>query len=114
MHYSSSLNLCGIPTGNNMATRKTINVEDVKAWANTNLSLAPRGAGNDAYVETDRAWRQGVMTMLENVLMSTDNYRGFRYLAIDEVPTGCTPGIRRDRGEEKKFENTDNTRVRYF
>ena len=114
MHYSSSLNLCGIPTGNNMATRKTINVEDVKEWANTNLSLAPMGAGNDEYVETDRAWRQGVMTMLENVLMSTDNYKGFRYLALDEVPTGCAPGIRRDRGQEKQFENTDNTRVRYF
>ena len=73
-----------------------------------------RMVSNNEYAETDRAWRQGVMSMLENVLMSTDNYKGFRYLAIDEVPTGCTPGIRRDRGEEKKFENTDNTRVRYF
>jgi hypothetical protein len=54
------------------------------------------------------------MVMIEAVLMDTDNYNGYRYLAIDEVPTGCTPGIRRDRGEEKKFENTDRTRVRYF
>jgi hypothetical protein len=90
-----------------------MNVEDVKEWANTNLSLAPRGTRTE-YVAVDRAWRQGVMTMLENVLMSTDNYKGFRYLALDEVPTGCTPGIRRDRGEEKQFENTDDTRVRYF
>jgi hypothetical protein len=96
-----------------MARRKTMNVEDVKEWANTNLSLAPRGTRTE-YVAVDRAWRQGVMTMLENVLMSTDNYKGFRYLALDEVPTGCTPGIRRDRGEEKQFENTDDTRVRYF
>ena len=44
----------------------------------------------------------------------TDNYKGYRYLAIDEVPTGCVPGIRRDRGEEKQFDNTDRTRVRYF
>jgi len=97
-----------------MARRKTMNVEDVKEWANTNLSLAPRGTGTGHYVAADRAWRQGVMTMLENVLMSTDNYKGFRYLALDEVPTGCIPGIRRDRGEEKQFENTDDTRVRYF
>jgi len=96
-----------------MARRKTMNVEDVKEWANTNLSLAPRGTRTE-YVAVDRAWRQGVMTMLENVLMSTDNYKGFRYLALDEVPTGCIPGIRRDRGEEKQFENTDDTRVRYF
>ena len=86
-------------------TRKTINVEEVKDWANQQL---------EATDSVDCAWRQGVMTMLENVLMSTDNYKGFRYLAVDEVPTGCRPGIRRDRGQEKQFDNTDDTRVRYF
>ena len=109
-----------------MASRKTMNVEDVKAWANTNLSLAPRGTGNGDYVEVDRAWRQGVMTMLENILMSTDNYKGFRYLREDEVPEKALPGIRETESgfgksiEELediqfgRFENTDRTRVRYF
>ena len=86
-------------------TRKTINVQEVKDWANDVLESTD---------SVDCAWRQGVMTMLENVLMSTDNYKGFRYLALDEVPQGRMPGIRRDRGQEKQFDNTDNTRVRYF
>ena len=85
--------------------RKTINVQEVKDWANQQFESTD---------SVDCAWRHGVMTMLENVLMSTDNYKGFRYLALDEVPQGRMPGIRRDRGQEKQFDNTDNTRVRYF
>ena len=98
-------------------TRKTINVEEVKDWANQQL---------EATDSVDCAWRQGVMTMLENILMSTDNYKGFRYLSLDEVPAGRMPGIRETESgfgksiEELeeiqfgKFKNTDRTRVRYF
>ena len=91
-----------------MASRKTIEVEVVKGWANQQLEMADV-AGNNPKI-----YRHGIMNMIENVLMSTGNYKGFRYLALNEVPEGAMPGIRRDRGEEKKFDNTDNTRVRYF
>ena len=98
-----------------MARRKTMNVEDIKNYANHQLSTSIRyERKKDSLENIDAEYRKGVMAMIEAVLFETDNYKGYRYLAVDEVPTGCTPGIRRDRGEEKKFENTDNTRVRYF
>ena len=98
-----------------MASRKTIEVEKVKGIANRALEASMRWSETDnKYVPVDRYWRQGVMLMVEKVLMESNNYKGFRYLALNEVPEGAMPGIRRDRGEEKKFDNTDNTRVRYF
>ena len=91
-----------------MASRKTIDVEVVKEWANQQLELADM-AGNNPKI-----YRHGIMNMIENVLMSTGNYKGFRYLGVDEVPEGCTPGVRRDRDADNLFDNADNTRVRYF
>ena len=98
-----------------MARRKTMNVEDLKDFANNQLACSIRYERQKEGLESiDAEFRKGVMAMIEAVLMDTDNYKGYRYLAIDEVPTGCTPGIRRDRGVEEQFEGTDNTRVRYF
>ena len=96
-----------------MASRKTINVENVKGMANRALEASMRWSAEEAkYVDVDRYWRQGVMTMIEQVLMDSDNYKGFCYLDINEVPQESKPGIRREK--EDQFENTDNTRVRYF
>tara|TARA_B100000809_G_C14630640_1_gene348422 strand:+ start:76 stop:372 length:297 start_codon:yes stop_codon:yes gene_type:complete len=98
-----------------MARRKTMNVEDLKDFANNQLMSSIRyERQKEGFEGIDAEFRKGVMVMIEAVLMDTDNYNGYRYLAIDEVPTGCTPGIRRDRGEEKQFDDTDRTRVRYF
>ena len=98
-----------------MARRKTMNVEDIKNYANHQLSTSIRyERKKDSLENIDAEYRKGVMAMIEAVLFETDNYKGYRYLAVDEIPTGCTPGIRRNRGKEKQFENTDNTRVRYF
>ncbi len=111
-----------------MAVRKTMNVEDLKNYANNQLSTSIRyERQKDSLENIDAEFRKGVMAMIEAVLMDTGNYKGFRYLAIDEVPTGCLPGIRREKetGFDKsieeleglqfgRFENTDNTRVRYF
>lgn len=68
--------------------------------------------------------RQGMMNLLENVLHETGNYRGFRYLLQDQVPAGEKPGVNYDVSEngtmvphpdyEKRFANTDRTRVYYF
>ena len=106
-------------------TRKTINVEKVKGMANRALEASMRWCDEEAkYVDVDRYWRQGVMTMIEQVLMDSGNYKGFGYLTEDEVPAGCLPGIRRElrttapapfnTEEVDHFCNTDNTRVRYF
>ena len=98
-----------------MAIRKTMNVEDLKNYANNQLASSIRyERQKESFEGIDAEFRKGVMAMIEAVLFETDNYKGYRYLAVDEIPTGCTPGIRRNRGEEKQFENTDNTRVRYF
>ena len=107
--------------------RKTINVEKVKGMANRALEASMRWCDEEAkYVDVDRYWRQGVMLMVEQVLMDSDNYKGFRYLREDEVPEKALPGIRETESgfgksiEELediqfgRFENTDNTRVRYF
>ena len=81
--------------------------------ANRALEASMRWSAEETkYVDVDRYWRQGVMTMIEQVLIDSDNYKGFRYLALDEVPKESKPGIRPEK--EDQFENTDNTRVRYF
>lgn len=60
--------------------------------------------------------RQGAMLVLEQVLHDTGNYKGFRYLLEGE----CTgqPGVNYLNGlphpdYQKRFENTDPTRVQY-
>ena len=96
-----------------MASRKTIEVEKVKGIANRALEASMRWSEVESkYVPVDRYWRQGVMLMVEQVLMDSGNYKGFGYLTENEVPKGALPGIRRD--EADIFENTDSTRVRYF
>ena len=62
--------------------------------------------------------REGVQTLVESILHDSDNYKGFRYLLADEVADGV-PGINYLDGVphpdyEKRFANTDRTRVMYF
>ena len=98
-----------------MPSRKTINVEDLRNYANNQLSCSIRyERQKESFEGIDAEFRKGVMAMIEAVLFETKNYKGFRYLAQDEVPAGCTPGIRRERGVDNQFDETDNTRVRYF
>lgn len=66
----------------------------------------------------DKLIRKGQIIVIENILMTTNNYKGFRYLLQNEVPAGELPGVRHDvRGilpPDMRFENTDDTRVMYF
>jgi hypothetical protein len=60
-----------------------------------------------------------MMNALEYVLHESGNYRGFRYLLAAEVPAGAKPGVIYEGhlphpDIEKRFANTDNTRVQYF
>ena len=93
--------------------RKTINVEKIKEWANEQLE-SERSMKDASEIAVGRGYRHGIMNMIEDVLMSTGNYKGYRYLGQDEVPKGHLPGIKRNHRDEPVFENTDNTRVRYF
>ena len=83
--------------------RKTIDVTVVKNLANTELLNSPDDeVGN----------RQGIIYMVENILMATGNYKGFSYLNNKDMlksTQGTTVGI-----IDGSFENTDHTRVYYF
>jgi arginine/lysine/ornithine decarboxylase len=60
--------------------------------------------------------RQGAINVLEHVLYSTDNYRGFKYLLQDDVPVNEKPGMNWgfDNDYEARFFDTDPTRVYFF
>ena len=92
--------------------RKTINVADLTHTANHLLRVST----------CDPNIRKGIMNMIEHVLHETGNYRGFRYLMMNELPPGeSKPGINYDPTTNMpfpdmadRFGNTDNTRVQYI
>lgn len=86
--------------------RKTFKVDDLKVKINEVLQTSTCTADV----------RQGEIYVLEDILHSTGNYRGFQFLGADEVPAGELPGINWgfDNDYEARFFNTDRTRVRYF
>ena len=85
-------------------SRKTIKIDDLRIQINKMLK--------DSICESGT--RQGMIGVLTEVLHSTDNYHGFRYLTEDEVPKGQIPGIRWVNTYEPNFNNTDSTRVCYL
>ena len=115
---------CGLrETIEDFEMKKTIAVGTIKEEVNAMLACS-----EDSRVE----FRKGMMFMLEKILNDTGNYKGYRYLAIDEI-NGSVPGINEidyyvhpelkdpdapeyiKKAEFKmKFEGTDNSRVCYF
>jgi hypothetical protein len=88
--------------------RKTVKIEKIIEMGN-NILMGDFG----------NSWfRSGVKLMLENILHDSGTYRGFRYLAQEEVPQGELPGINYRDGMPapypERFENTDATRVKFF
>lgn len=83
-------------------SRKTVSVDFIKNMVNDTLAAA----------HGDQQYRRALIDMIERVLFQTDNYNGFTYLGIDQVPNGCKPGIRWV-GNDPDFTDTDNTRVQY-
>lgn len=90
--------------------RKTISIEALKNEVNRMLAESVQ----------DKADREGMIAVLENVLIATDNYKGYRYLSEKEVPAFALPGIRlndeafKDPDPTAKFKDTDHTRVHYL
>ena len=91
-------------------SRKTYDVEAIREESNRLLACS--------YGTPD--YRLGVSTMVEWILMRSDNYKGFRYLTSDEVPKGEKPGIRgwldgpHGQNSVADFTDTDETRRYYF
>ena len=89
----------------------TVKVTDLIEMVNNCL----RDSGND-----QQQYRAGMMAILESTLHDTKNYKGFRYLAKEELSQGFVPGINTtEEGQmvleyEARFANTDSTRVKYF
>jgi hypothetical protein len=91
-----------------MSKRKTFNVKAIVERANYQLSHSVLGPD----------FRYGVRSMVEEILFSTSNYKGYRHLTKDEVPQGHVPGIYMDVDgkmlpDTERFEGTDRTRVEY-
>jgi hypothetical protein len=94
-----------------MAKRKTFDVQEFKTSINRMLAgsvISPEG-------------RKSMMIVLEDVLMQTGNYKGYRYLGENEVPFGHPPGINNSAYEitdkpstEDLFFLTDDTRICYL
>jgi hypothetical protein len=90
--------------------RKTTKVADVLKLVNDILKNS-----KDSLVPQ----REGQALVLEQILHSTGNYHGFRYLDANDMKTssiGTTVGVREFNGQTKRwnFDKTDRTRVQYF
>jgi hypothetical protein len=95
-----------------MKTRKTIAVESIKNRINSMLLNSS---------DSDRYARDTMISFIENVLMETGNYKGFRYLIEEDMEKseyGIIPGRHFPTDVEltidQQFANTDCTRVQYF
>ena len=98
-----------------MKTRKTITVESIKNRINSILLNSS---------DSDRSARNTMILFIENVLMETGNYKGFRYLVEEDMEKseyGIIPGRHFPTDVEltsqqlliQQFANTDCTRVQY-
>jgi hypothetical protein len=98
---------------------KKLSTEDTKAMAQKTVSVDYlRDTINKALATSTcgREGREAMDAILCNVLHSTGNYRGFRYLVESEVPDGTNPGIRYDHDTDGwcNFIDTDDTRRHYY
>ena len=88
--------------------RKTVEVDKLREFSNGFLA----GAG-------DRTVRKGIISLLEFALHQSGNYNGFTYLSDREVAVG-KPGVNvQENGcivedYDARFEDTDDTRRKYF
>ena len=93
-------------------SRKTINVDQVVDFVNDILKRHTLDDNESIF------YRHGMIVVLEEILHRTNNYKGYRYLQKDEVPSHCAPGVRHESGHilpyPERFESTDPTRRQYY
>ena len=93
------------------AAKKIIKINELLTIVNNMLATSPSDAKEE---------RSGMIAVIETVLISTNNYKGFKYLMKTQLQFGSLPGINvDDNGEicedaQARFANTDYTRVQYF
>ena len=85
--------------------RKTVDVDALRIKVNSMLANSTGSISE----------RIGMFQVLEDVLLDSGNYKGFRYLTEAEVPEGFKPGINSDSdNSDTKFTNCDSTRIHYY
>ena len=96
--------------------RKTVQVSELVKKLNSNLL-------NSDFQDLDRtegvAFRKGICAAIEQILFSTGNYQGYRYIdkkeAIKPYAFGCDYSkLDADHIPESAFEGADSTRRQYF
>ena len=98
--------------------RKTVQVTELVKKLNSNLL-------NSDFQDLDRtegvAFRKGICAAIEQILFSTGNYHGYRFIdkngeAIKPYAFGCDYSKLTDKVEEQvaAFEGSDVTRRQYF
>lgn len=86
-----------------MGKRSTFPVQDLKGIVNNMLAKS---------IDEAKQQRQGMIAVIERVLMDTDNYHGFQYLDSEFEPKRATDehGI----PYPKLRDGYDDTRRRYY
>ena len=101
-----------------MAKRKTLSVAEIVNQLNKNLLNSDFGVDLDR--TEGRAFRQGICAAIEQVLFSSGQYQGFKYIdkkdAVKPYAWGCDYSKLTDTVEEQvvAFEGSDDTRRQYF
>jgi hypothetical protein len=100
-----------------MTKKKTVQVTELVQKLNNNLL-------NCDFQDLDRtegvAFRRGICVAIEQILFSTGNYQGYRYIdkkeAIKPYAFGCDYSKLTDKVEVQvaAFEGADSTRRQYF
>jgi hypothetical protein len=95
-----------------MSKRKTIEVELVKKLVNDMLEFS---AYDD---DRHQQFRFGAITLLEEILHITGNYKGYGYLTQEDLLPDCRPGVNYLNGVphpdyEERFKDVDNSRRVY-
>ena len=100
-----------------MAKRKTLSVAEIVNQLNKNLLNSDFGVDLDR--TEGRAFRQGICAAIEQVLFSSGQYQGFKYIdkkdAVKPYAWGCDYSKLTDTVEEQvaAFEGADDTRRQY-
>ena len=100
-----------------MAKRKTLSVAEIVNQLNKNLLNSDFGVDLDR--TEGRAFRQGICAAIEQVLFSSGQYQGFKYIdkkdAVKPYAFGCDYSkLDADHIPEAAFEGSDDTRRQYF
>lgn len=96
-----------------MTTRKTVKITDLVKDANEKFATMTDDFCSDGG-KGGKSYREFLFYYVTDLLMKTENYKGFRYLTESEVPVGVNPGIRWSEAGTPDFTDTDSSRVAIF